>query len=74
MAAVASGCPFRAQKAHALFAGVDCFLLMVADQVLVAREDSVRFSPLYASCVSKVETVGGPLPSDDHLFMISGFE
>src|SRR5207302_11373360 len=28
---------------------------------LVAREDSVRFYPLCASCVSKVETVGGPL-------------
>jgi CRISPR-associated protein Cas2 len=37
---------------------------------LVARQDSVRFYPLCANCVSKVETVGGPLPSDDHLFVI----
>ena len=25
--------PFRAQKAYALFAGVDCFWLLVADRV-----------------------------------------
>ena len=37
---------------------------------LVEEEDSVRFYPLCASCVSKVETVGGPLPSDDQLFVI----
>src|SRR6266852_4823418 len=32
------------------------------EEHLVAKEDSVRFSPLCANCVSKVETVGGPLP------------
>lgn len=37
---------------------------------LVVEEDSVRFYPLCASCVSKVETVGGPLPGDDQLFII----
>ena len=37
---------------------------------LVAKEDSVRFYPLCASCLSKVETVGGPLPSEDHLFVL----
>ncbi|SRR5256886_657907 len=37
---------------------------------LVARQDSVRFYPLCANCVSKVETVGGPLPSDDQLFVV----
>ena len=37
---------------------------------LMAKEDSVRFYPLCASCVSKVETIGGPLPSDDSLFVI----
>ena len=37
---------------------------------LVAREDSVRFYPLCASCVSKVETVGGSLPSDDTLYIV----
>ena len=31
---------------------------------LVAKEDSVRFYPLCANCVSKVETVGGPPPAD----------
>lgn len=37
---------------------------------LVVREDSVRFYPLCANCVSRVETVGGPLPSDDVLFIV----
>ncbi len=37
---------------------------------LVAEEDSVRFYPLCASCVSKVETVGGPLPSDEPFFLV----
>jgi hypothetical protein len=35
---------------------------------LVARQDSVRFYPLCANCVSRVEIVGVPLPSDDTLF------
>jgi CRISPR-associated protein Cas2 len=37
---------------------------------LVAKEDSVRFYPLCANCVSKVETVGGTPPADDVLFVI----
>jgi len=37
---------------------------------LVAREDSVRFYPLCASCVSKVETVGGTPPADTVLFLV----
>ena len=37
---------------------------------LVAREDSVRFYSLCANCASKVETVGGPPPADDVLFLI----
>src|SRR5437667_12513272 len=37
---------------------------------LVARQDSVRFYPLCANCVSKVETVGGPPPSDELLFIV----
>ncbi len=37
---------------------------------LVAQEDSVRFYPLCASCVSKVETVGGLPPADEILFLI----
>jgi CRISPR-associated protein Cas2 len=34
-------------------------------QHLVAAQDSVRFYPLCASRMSKIETVGGPLPRDD---------
>ena len=37
---------------------------------LVAKEDSVRFYPLCASCVSKVETVGGLPPADEILFLV----
>jgi CRISPR-associated protein Cas2 len=34
------------------------------------KEDSVRFYPLCANCVSKVETVGGPPPADAVLFLV----
>ena len=37
---------------------------------LEAKEDSVRFYPLCANCVSKVETVGGPPPADTVLFLV----
>ena len=37
---------------------------------LIAKEDSVRFYPLCANCVSKVETVGGPPPADEVLFLV----
>ena len=37
---------------------------------LIAKEDSVRFYPLCANCVSKVETVGGPPPADAMLFLV----
>ena len=37
---------------------------------LVAREDSVRFYPLCANCVEKVETIGGPPPADDLVFVV----
>ena len=37
---------------------------------LEAKEDSVRFYPLCANCVSKVETVGGPPPADAVLFLV----
>ena len=40
------------------------------EEHLVARQDSVRFSPLCANCVSKVETVGGPPPADAVLFVV----
>src|SRR5579864_7246288 len=37
---------------------------------LVPRQDSVRFYPLCANCVSRVETVGDPPPSDAVLFLV----
>ncbi len=37
---------------------------------LIAQEDSVRFYPLCVNCVSKVETIGGSLPSDDQVFIV----
>ncbi len=39
-------------------------------EYLIPKQDSVRFYPLCANCVSKVETVGGPLPADAVLFII----
>ena len=40
------------------------------EEHLVAKEDSVRFYPLCAICVSKVETVGRPPPADEVLFLV----
>jgi CRISPR-associated protein Cas2 len=40
------------------------------EEHLVPRQDSVRFYPLCANCVSKVETVGGPPPADTVLFLV----
>ena len=37
---------------------------------LEAAQDSVRFYPLCANCLDKVETVGGPLPAEDLLFLV----
>ncbi len=37
---------------------------------LEVKEDSVRFYPPCANCVSKVETVGGPPPADAVLFLV----
>ena len=37
---------------------------------LVAREDSVRFYPLCANCVEKVETIGGPPPAEDLIYVV----
>lgn len=39
-------------------------------EYLVAKEDSVRFYSLCASCVSRVETVGGPPPSEPQVFIV----
>src|SRR5579875_51334 len=40
------------------------------DAYLSETQDSVRFYPLCASCVAKVETIGGPPPEDDLLFVV----
>ncbi len=37
---------------------------------LITTQDSVRFYPLCASCVAKVETIGGPPPQDEVLFVV----
>jgi CRISPR-associated protein Cas2 len=37
---------------------------------LEAKKDSVRFYPLCANCVNKVETVGGPPPSEAQVFIV----
>jgi len=37
---------------------------------LVDKQDSVRFYPLCANCVERVETVGGPLPAEKVLFIV----
>jgi CRISPR/Cas system-associated endoribonuclease Cas2 len=57
---------------------LECFLtdklrLLLTSKLtdhLGAREDCVRFYPLCANCVSKVETVGGTPPANDDLFVI----
>ena len=40
------------------------------EEHLLATQDSVRFYPLCANCVSKVETIGDPPPADDVLFVV----
>ena|SRR5436309_671165 len=37
---------------------------------LVDKQDSVRFYPLCANCVERVETVGGPPPIEDLVFVV----
>ena len=37
---------------------------------LNSAQDSVRFYPLCANCVERVETVGGLPPTDDLLFVV----
>jgi len=56
----------------------ECFLSrkeLILLQVKLAehlepKQDSVRFYPLCANCVSKVETVGGPPPAEEVLFLV----
>lgn len=37
---------------------------------LVVSEDSVRFYPLCANCVARVETIGSPSPAEAVLFIV----
>lgn len=37
---------------------------------LVEKEDSVRFYPLCANCVEKVETIGGPPAAETLVFVV----
>jgi CRISPR-associated protein Cas2 len=39
-------------------------------KLVVAKEDSVRWYPLCASCVSKVTTIGGPRPTEDIVYVV----
>ncbi len=40
------------------------------DKILDAEEDSVRFYPLCAACVNKVETVGSDKPVEENVFIV----
>jgi len=40
------------------------------DPYLQSSRDSVRFYPLCANCIEKVETIGGPPPQEELLFVI----
>ena len=37
---------------------------------LVTKEDSVRFYPLCANCVQRVETIGGPPPEEEMVYIV----
>jgi len=39
-------------------------------EYLINTQDSVRFYPLCANCVKKVETIGDPPPKDELLFVV----
>ena len=39
-------------------------------EYLVEQQDSVRFYPLCANCVERVETVDGPPPVEELLFVV----
>ena len=40
------------------------------DEYLKETQDSVRFYALCANCVEKVQTIGGPPPQDEVLFVV----
>jgi CRISPR-associated protein Cas2 len=40
------------------------------DPLLKPQEDSVRFYPLCAACVARVETIGSEKPEEENVFII----
>jgi CRISPR-associated protein Cas2 len=40
------------------------------DKLLNPKEDSVRFYPMCAACVSKTETVGSEKPAEKRVFIV----
>lgn len=40
------------------------------DKLLKADTDSVRFYPLCAACVAKVDTIGSPKPAEDKIYVV----
>lgn len=40
------------------------------DRLLKPQEDSVRFYPLCAACLSKVETVGSDKPAEERTYIL----
>ncbi len=39
-------------------------------EYLINTQDSVRFYPLCANCVAKVETISDPPPKEEFLFVV----
>ncbi|HEY0757535.1 MAG TPA: CRISPR-associated endonuclease Cas2 [Ktedonobacteraceae bacterium] len=37
---------------------------------LIETQDSVRFYPLCANCLAKVQTIGGPPPEEELLYIV----
>ncbi|GAC1666629.1 MAG: hypothetical protein NVS9B9_27290 [Ktedonobacteraceae bacterium] len=66
---------FGAWTQYSLF---ECFLskreLLILqtklDDYLIEARDSVRFYPLCANCLEKVETIGGPPPEEARVFIV----
>ena len=68
-------CGFGEWTQYSLF---ECYLtnkelLILRDKIddfLNPEEDSVRFYPLCAMCVAKVDTIGSPKPEEKDVFII----
>lgn len=68
-------CGFGSWTQYSLF---ECFLSkkeLVQLKAKLAKhiqetQDSVRFYPLCATCLEKVETIGGPSPQEDLTFIL----